>query len=290
MLPHEGARFSEMARVARHAEDCGFDQVWLDDHFLPILFDERPDYLEAWTALSALASTTERIRLGTMVSCVTYRNPAYLAKVAATLDQISNGRAEFGVGAGWSEREHRGYGYEFPPLSVRSEIMEESIEIAIALWTQEEVTFAGKHFQLDRGFCAPKPVQKPYPPIWVGGGGERRTLPIAARLADWSNFGALLPDVPRKVEVLREHAEKAGRAAPGASLFVRMFCAPGAKGDEYRRRGEGRPNIAGTPQDCAEQMAAFVDAGIRNFCFLELERPERMDATIEALGLLRAGL
>jgi alkanesulfonate monooxygenase SsuD/methylene tetrahydromethanopterin reductase-like flavin-dependent oxidoreductase (luciferase family) len=209
--------------------------------------------------------------------------------MATTIDNISNGRLEFGIGAGWSEREHHQYGYDYPPLRVRAEMLEEAVQIAVEMWTQDEPTFIGKHYRIDGAACWPKPVQKPHPPVWIGGGAEKRILPVTARVAQWANFGAMLDEVPHKVAVLRSLAEAEGRPAPRVSLFTRMFVAEGHKGDEYYARGLGRPGIAGRPEQCAEQMIAYARAGVDYFVLTEVHKgPIELAATV--FPMVRAAL
>ena len=158
-------RFCEIRDIVLECEKLGYHSVWLDDH---LMYNDWP-ILECWTTLSALAALTSKIRLGTMVSCNAHRNPALLAKAAATLDVISGGRLELGIGAGVQEKEHLAYGFGFPNLNVRVERLGEALQVIRQLWTQEKATFRGKHYALKDAVCEPKPIQKPYPPITVGG-------------------------------------------------------------------------------------------------------------------------
>ena len=199
-------------RVALRAEELGFHSLWVYDHFhtVPKPLSGRSVF-EAWTTLSALSSITEKIRLGTLVTCILYRQPSYLAKVIATIDAISGGRVEAGVGACWYEHEFLGYGYPFPKPAERIKRLEEAIQIMKLMWTQPEVNFEGKYYKLKGALCDPKPVQKPHPPILVGGGGEKLTLRVAAKHADKWNIGGSLEVFKRKLEVLKKHCKKVGR-------------------------------------------------------------------------------
>jgi len=206
--------FEAVKAKAEWAEEHGFTWFSVMDHLIQIANVGAPDepFMEGWTVLSALAAVTRRIRLATLVSSVHFRNPAHLAKIAAGVDLISRGRLTFGIGAGWFETEYRQYGWEFPPRpAVRIRQMEEAVRLVLALWTEKRTTFHGKYFQADDAILEPKPMQKPHPPVMIGGGGEQLTLRAVARLADACNVGGT-PDVVRhKLEVLRRHCEAEGR-------------------------------------------------------------------------------
>ncbi len=201
----------ELLRRARFAEDAGFDGAWVFDHFKPLYGDKGGPCMEGWTLLAALASSTERIRLGTLVTGVTYRHPSILAAEAVTVDQVSGGRLELAVGAAWFEGEHRELGIPFPPTRERTERLEEAVQVIRLLMTEDGVTFEGKHYRLEAATYHPRPFQQPHPPIWIGAGGERRTIPIAARHADvWHSFGSVQV-LQRKAAVLDRAAEAVGR-------------------------------------------------------------------------------
>jgi F420-dependent oxidoreductase-like protein len=202
------ALFGRLRDVVLECERLGYDSVWLDDH---LMYHDNP-LLECWTTLSALAAATTHIRLGTMVTCSGFRNPALLAKMAATVDVISGGRLEFGVGAGVQQQEHEAYGFPFPKLSERVTRLAESLAIIKAMWTKPRASFAGRHFQVADAVCEPKPVQKPHPPITVGGGGEKYTLKVTAQFADRFDFGYQPLEAYRhKLQVLEAHCRAAGR-------------------------------------------------------------------------------
>jgi F420-dependent oxidoreductase-like protein len=194
-----------------YAEANGFDGVWLFDHFKATEGDPAGPCMEGWTLLSALAATTTRIRLGVMVTGITYRHPSILATQAVTVDQISGGRLELALGAAWHEEEHRELGLPFPDVRERMERLEEGVQLIRILMTQDDARYEGRHYRLDGVTYRPRPMQQPHPPIWIGAGGERVMIPLAARHADvWHCFEDL--DVlPRKVRVFDEHAERAGR-------------------------------------------------------------------------------
>lgn len=187
--PAAGHPYAELRDFARGAERVGLESFWVSDHFFggPLGVPDR-DCLEAWTLVAALARETTRIRLGVLVTAAQYRNPALLAKIVAGVDQMSDGRVEFGVGAGWKAAEYRAYGYEFAPAGARVEQLKDTLEICRRLWTSERATYHGKHYRIEDAVCAPKPLQRPHPPIWVGGSGPR-VMRLAARYADGFDLG-----------------------------------------------------------------------------------------------------
>jgi F420-dependent oxidoreductase-like protein len=208
---HIGENF---ALIAERAEVAGLASLWVMDHFFQIGMIGPPEneMLEGWTALAHAAGRTNRIRLGTMVTGVTYRHPGILVKTATTLDVLSNGRAYLGIGAAWNEEEHRGLGVPFPTLGERFDRLEECLQIALKMWAGDESPYDGRHYRLERPLCKPPPVQRPHPPILIGGGGERRTLRLVAQYADACNvFAQDLGVLEHKLEVLRGHCEAVGR-------------------------------------------------------------------------------
>ena len=181
--PAAGFSYDELVELARATERKGLESFWVSDHFFGGEGFVDRDCLEAWTLLAALSRDTQRIRLGCLVTAAQYRNPALLAKIVASVDQMSGGRIEFGIGAGWKENEYRAYGIPFDDPGARVTQMNETIRICTALWTQERATFAGKYYRVEDAVCAPKPKQRPHPPIWVGGRGPR-VMRSAVRYAD----------------------------------------------------------------------------------------------------------
>lgn len=201
----------ELLRRVRFAEDAGFDGAWVFDHFKALYGHPDGPCMEGWTLLAALAASTERIRLGTLVTGMTYRHPSILAAEAVTVDRVSDGRLELAVGAAWFEGEHRELGVPFPSTRERTERLEEGVQVIQLLMTQDRATFEGTHYRLEGATYRPRPVQQPHPPIWIGAGGERRTIPIAARRADvWHSSGSV-EALSRKAAVLERAAEAAGR-------------------------------------------------------------------------------
>jgi F420-dependent oxidoreductase-like protein len=209
----QNTTWPEMLDVWRVADDIDvFESGWTFDHFYPIFSDSTGPCMEGWVTLSALAQATRRLRLGTLVTGIHYRHPALLANMAATLDLVSAGRLEIGVGAGWNEEESGAYGIELGPLRDRSDRFEEACEILVRLLTDETTTFHGKHYDLVDARCNPKGLQRPHPPICIGGSGEKRTLRTAARFAQhWNFVGGTAEEFARKRDVLHAHCADVGR-------------------------------------------------------------------------------
>jgi F420-dependent oxidoreductase-like protein len=205
--------FDHVAGLATAAEGAGFDSVWVMDHFfqLPALGGPDQPMLEAYTLLGALAARTRRVQLGTLVTGVTYRNPALLAKIVTTLDVVSRGRAILGIGAAWYEAEHLGLGVGYPADRIRLDMLEEAVQVCRAMFTADDVSFSGVHYQLDHARNLPRPVQPSGPEIMIGGGGERRTLRLVARYADKCNVTGDVATLTRKIDVLRQHCDEVGR-------------------------------------------------------------------------------
>src|SRR5262245_8912593 len=201
-----------MRAVWRIADESGFDHVWNFDHFAAIAGDPAGDVLEGWTRLGALAEATSRLRIGCMVTGNTYRHPGVLAKMAVTVDHLSNGRLEMGIGAGWAEIEHTTLGLEFGASPGRRIAwLDEACRVMKLLWTEERASFEGQRYRLDGAYGNPKPVQRPWPPLWIGGRGERRTLRVVAEHADVWNTGDEPEEVARLSGVLDRHCADVGR-------------------------------------------------------------------------------
>src|SRR3954447_390134 len=200
-----------MATLAQRADEGPWESLWVYDHFhtTPVVTEE-PTH-EAWTLMAAFAAATSRIRLGQMCTCMGYRNPAYLAKVAATIDTISGGRVEMGIGGGWYEHEWRAYGYGFPPIGQRLGMLREGVEIMHQAWTTGTATLDGDHYQVDGAVVRPLPLQEGGIPLWIAGGGEKVTLKIAAQYAQYTNFAGSIEEFERKSGILRSHCETLGR-------------------------------------------------------------------------------
>jgi F420-dependent oxidoreductase-like protein len=275
--------FDTVARVAVAGEQAGFDSVWVMDHFyqLPILGPPDANMLESYALLGALAARTATARLGTLVTGVTYRNPAILAKQVTTLDVLSRGRAVLGIGAAWYEQEHDGLGVAFPPVGERMDRLEEALEICRAMFRDERPTFEGRYYRIHEAFNRPAPVQDGGPPILVSGSGEKRTLRIAARQADAVNLITGREDIPRKIAVLAAHCEAAGRdpatlnktwlasAIVGSSVADAHDVLEAARGvrladlDEDTRRALMSRLLIGTPESITQEvMDAAIGPGL----------------------------
>src|SRR5919198_187665 len=203
--PQLGFAFGDIVAIARDADQAGFGRVWLSDHLFLNTDSARIDCLEGWTLLAALAMRTDRIRIGPMVTCQSYRNPALLAKIAAGVDVMSGGRLDFGVGAGWKDVEYVAYGYDFPDAPTRVTQMVETLEICTRMWKEERATYRGKHYRIEAALCSPKPLQDPLP-IWIGGS-RPRVMRVAARFAHAFNLnvGASAPsELPDRLRDLDE--------------------------------------------------------------------------------------
>ena len=271
--------FERVAGMAVAAEESGFDSVWVMDHFyqLPPLGGPDQPMLESYTLLGALGARTSRVRLGTLVTGVTYRNPALLAKIVTTLDVITSGRAILGIGAAWYDVEHEALGVDFPSVGERMERLEEALQICRAMFTEDRASFDGRHYRIREARNLPRPVQQGGPPIMVGGGGEKRTLRLVAQYADMCNFFGDAEMIRHKIDVLQRHCKDVGRDPTEvtisrlASLFLtgseeetrqtREFVI-GAAGAE----AAGGFNI-GQEDEVVDQVAELVDAGVEYFIF-----------------------
>lgn len=282
-------RYTELLQLWQRADALGYDSAWLFDHFMPISGDRTGPCLEGWTLLAALAAQTHRLHVGCLVTGVIYRHPAVLAKMGATLDVISGGRLEMGLGAGWFEGEARAYGLPFPPTGQRLTQLFEAIQLIQALWTQPVSNFQGAHFRLEDARCEPKPIQQPHPAIWVGGQGERVTLKIVAARADgWDMDMLPLSTYDHKREILAGHCQAASRDPASVRRMIHFGGAIAARESEARARADdlarrwnttledlhGRA-LLGTPRQAAEQLMPYVERGVEHFV-LSLAAPYDM--------------
>ena len=262
--------WGDMLDVWRAADEVElFETAWNFDHFYPLQGDKNGPCLEAWVTLSALAQATSRIRIGCMVNGVPYRHPALVANMAASLDIVSGGRLELGLGAGWNEQETKAYGIDLLPMGQRMDRFEEAVEVIDSLLVHEITTFQGKYFQLEQARCEPKGPQQPRPPIVIGGGGEKRTLRIAARFAQHWNLPFATPEVfHKKNEILLAHCEAVGR---DSSLITRSV--------------QIESTVDQDPAEVADSAAALFAAGVDQV-ILTLRTPyraERVAALAKAL-------
>jgi F420-dependent oxidoreductase-like protein len=242
----------KLAEIAKTADDAGFDSIWVMDHFfqIPPVGPPEMDMLEAYTTLGYLAGQTSRVGLGTMVTGVTYRNPGVLVKQVTTLDVVSGGRAWLGIGAAWFDREHSGLGVSFPPLRERFERLEDVLQIAHQMWSENNGPFEGKHYQLAETINVPQVLSNPHPRILIGGTGEKKTLRLVAKYADACNIPAQggLDFVQHKLSVLREHCDREGRAYNDIEKTVLLVMNVGPEGE----RSAG----------LVEQASQFADIGV----------------------------
>jgi len=269
--------FSCIQEIALECERLGYHSLWLDDH---LMFKDSSIF-ECWTTLSALSSITRTVRLGTMATCNSFRHPALLAKMAATIDNISKGRLELGIGSGIQQAEHVSYGLPFPKPSDRTSRLDESVEILKKMWTQEKTSYAGKHYRIDEAFCEPKPIQKPHPPITIAGGGEKLTLKVTAQHADRYDWGYLpsLEQYKHKMAVLQKYCKAIGRDCeeiekscwPGGQVFIASQRRELEKKLSQRKPRNislgdfAKTNLAGTPEQCLSSIQQYVDLGVTFF-------------------------
>ncbi|MEO5953359.1 MAG: LLM class F420-dependent oxidoreductase, partial [Chloroflexia bacterium] len=259
-----GNHFDTMLKVVQTCEKAGLNSVFMADHFM-FADVEHPEnstpILEAFVTLGALATATTKIRLGQLVVGVPYRNPALVAKMASTLDVISHGRSIVGLGAAWHEPEFTAYGWPFPPLKERMEMLEEAAQIVNLMLTQSPATFSGKHYSISNAFNDPQPVQKPRPPIMIGGSGERVTLKLVAKYADFCNVGGDPSTVAQKYNVLQQHCEAVGRPFSEITLCNNIGIVLAQNEAELERKKSKYPNfgdIQGTPEMLVDLLAEYA--------------------------------
>jgi F420-dependent oxidoreductase-like protein len=258
--------FDRMLAVVRLAEAEGFESVWYEDH-LSLAHAEDPTrpwpQLECLTTLSALATCTRRVRIGSLVACVPYRNPALLAKTWTTLDVVSHGRTIAGIGAGWNEQEFRAYGYEFGTVSERMKMLEDTARILDAMMRRSPASHGGRRLSIHQARNDPPPVQKPRPPILIGGNGERRTLRLVARHADMCNVYGSPEEVERKFAALRNHCEEAGRPCEDVVRTINYWA---LLASDEREKAEKRGRFPAafsvdTPEETVAALQAYERAG-----------------------------
>ncbi len=288
-------QYETMTRVGQEAERLGFDSIWLYDHFHTVPVPTLGVTFECWTSTAGLARDTTTIRIGQMVTCNSYRNPALLAKIASTVDVMSHGRLDFGIGAGWYEHEYNAYGYPFPDGPERLRMLREALQIIKAMWTEDYATVEGKYYQVRGAINEPKGVQKPHPPIWIGGGGEKVTLKLVAQYGDACNFGGMDPAFyQHKFDVVRGHCETVGRDYNSITRSAEIFAFLLEPGEAARaetitapyRNGRSLEEVRqdsfwGTPAELITLCHRLMDVGVEYFIFYVLRRP-----TLERMRLL----
>jgi F420-dependent oxidoreductase-like protein len=265
--------YETMTRVAQEAEALGFDSVWLYDHLHTVPVPTQEVTFECWMSAAALARDTKRVRIGQIVTCNSYRNPALLAKMASCVDVMSHGRLDFGIGAGWYEHEYRAYGYDFPDAPTRLRQLREAVQVILKMWTEDEAVFEGQYYQVRGAINQPKGVQKPHIPLLIGGGGEQVTLKMVAQFADACNVGHLDNEgLEHKFAVLKKHCEEIGRDYNSLRRTVLFNCAIAgtdqaalAKSDPFRRNipsGRIREQaLVGTPYTIRRRLAEIEQTG-----------------------------
>jgi F420-dependent oxidoreductase-like protein len=264
--------YRELARLVRVCENANFDSAWLMDH---LTWGPNSAILECWTTLSALARETSRIHLGPFFLCNGYRNPALVAKMAATLDRISEGRLELGLGAGWKEDEYTAYGYPFGRAAERIRRLDEAAAIMRLMWSGEPVTFQGQYYRVSDAVCRPVPVRPEGLPLWIGGGGEQLTLRVVAKHADVCNFSGLSTDLEyfeKKLAILAQHCRSVGRRVDDIVKSVTLELVLGENHEAARRNERQAPasraperRFVGTPSECISYLQRFIELGASYF-------------------------
>jgi F420-dependent oxidoreductase-like protein len=262
--------YNLIIETALQCESLNFHSLWVMDHLTWGKNNEGAVF-EAWTLLSALAAETRKIKLGPLVACNSFRNPSLTAKITSTLDVISDGRLILGYGAGWKEDEYKAYGFPFPKPIIRLNQMREGIDIIKKLWTQEKTSFKGDFYQIKDAFCDPKPIQKPHPPIMIGGGGERFTLRIAAELGDgWDIWGANPETYGRKVNLLNKYCDEFGRKMEEIQLSWSGNLILAENKRELKEkigRYKAEKGIFCTYDECIEALQDYINLGCTQFIF-----------------------
>ena len=303
----EDVTWEQWLALAGACEEHGLEGMFRSDHYESVMGMRERGSLDAWATLAALAARTRRIRLGTLVSPATFRHPSVLAKMVATVDHVSGGRAELGLGAGWHEGEHRAYGFEFPPTPIRMERLAEQLEIVTRSWTEDAVEFQGRHYQVQDLRALPKPVQRPRPTLLVGGGAGPKSLALAARFADeYNTVGVSLEELPERHGRLLDAWREAGRDPEEARLSLMTTCVVGRDRAEVSERVgrvlaaigshdsvaevvEARPNwLLGTVDEVAERLRGLEAAGVDRVMLQHLDHADT--EMVAVLGELAASM
>src|SRR2546421_11469394 len=276
--------YETMTRVAQEADTLGYHSIWLYDHFHTVPVPTQEVTFECWTSTAALARDTKRVRIGQMVTCNNYRNPALLAKMASTVDALSHGRLDFGIGAGWYEEEYVAYGYRYPGTRERLERLREAVQVILAMWTQEEATFEGTYYQVRGAINQPKSVQKPHIPLMIAGSGEQVTLKLVARYGDACNIQGDLATLEHKFAVLKEHCKTIGRDYESIHRTALTLCIigdtdeqamaliPGWAGAVFP--GDvGSYGLIGTLETIRQRLAAYEAVGVQGLVIHCLDAP-----------------
>ncbi|MFZ0889272.1 MAG: TIGR03560 family F420-dependent LLM class oxidoreductase [Candidatus Binataceae bacterium] len=283
--PQAGQSWTALLDRAKLTDKLGYHSIWLADHMwnrgMPGL-----DHHECLAVMTGLAARTEKLRIGTLVICQSYRNPAILAKALTTIDHISDGRLEIGIGAGWMDEEYKAYGFEFPPMGVRLKQLEEALQIMKALFTQDHATFKGRYYSIADAYSNPKPIQKPHPPITIGGSGERVMLRIVAKYADRWNCPAGYQSFEHKLGVLKEHCKAVNRDLNSITISEQLLVCLGASEAEVEQKWKmatrfpfAKTGIKGTPAQVVAQLKDRVRQGLQMFTvfFSDLAPPQTLE-------------
>jgi F420-dependent oxidoreductase-like protein len=277
----QGVDWKQMLELWRKADAWGYDSLWNFDHFYPIFTDPEGPCMEGWTTLSALAQATQRARIGHLVNGNTYRHPCVTAKMAATLDHISGGRLNLGIGAGWFELEHSSFGIDFKTVPERLRALDEACQIIRGMFTQPKTTLHGKHYRVTDAMCLPKPVQQPHPPIMIGGTGQKVLLKIVARHADMWNAAASAEQMRVLIDVIRRHGDRLGRDTDAIEKTVlmplcygaaparqEMMCQLIASMQQTTPEAARARIMIGDKQECLDTVGRYASAGVTHFIFM----------------------
>lgn len=261
--------YEAMTNIVTTGDELGYDSAWVVDHFHTVPTPTQEITFECMMMLAALARDTKNIRIGQIVLCNSYRNPALLAKMASTLDVLSHGRLNFGIGAGWYEHEYKAYGYPYPDAPERLRMLREALQVIHAMWSQEEAVFEGKYYQVRGAINQPKGVQKPHIPILIGGSGEKVTLKLVALYGDACNVGGDLKTLQHKLEVLKEHCENVGRNFSDIHVTTGTYCSIADTDEEAlalvpeaRKNGLADTALVGSPATIRERIATLEAHGV----------------------------
>ncbi len=242
-------QWDTILEASKDIEDLNYESVWVYDHFHTVPSPTQDPTFECWSLMAALSQVTEKVRIGQMCTCNSYRNPAYLTKVASTIDSMSGGRLEFAIGAGWYDQEYKAYGYEYPSAGIRLKMLEEALQIYIAMNTEEKATFEGEFYSIKNAINQPKPLQKPYPPLWVCGGGEKVTLKLLAKYGDYGNWDVDVDGFIHKSEILKNHCEQQERDYSSIKKTLHTNVIIGENQKDLENKIEKISTVTGIPKE-----------------------------------------
>jgi F420-dependent oxidoreductase-like protein len=242
-------QWDTILKASKDIEDLNYESVWVYDHFHTVPSPTQDPTFECWSLMAALSQVTEKVRIGQMCTCNSYRNPAYLTKVASTIDSMSGGRLEFAIGAGWYDQEYKAYGYEYPSAGIRLKMLEEALQIYIAMNTEEKATFEGEFYSIKNAINQPKPLQKPYPPLWVCGGGEKVTLKLLAKYGDYGNWDVDVDGFINKSEIIQNHCEQQERDFSSIKKTLHTNVIIGENQKDLENKIEKISTVTGIPKE-----------------------------------------